>query len=145
MENARRNLKTYSIAVLALTALALAQLILGFLKLNTADLAIPEGTPEVAVKIMSYVALVISALVLLPRVYVGVKGVLVANNPVAGKAHIIWGIILLVFCVITLISAITDAFNPGDVFDKILAISAAVLDVLIYAQYVRYAKIVANG
>ena len=146
MENAKKNLKTFSILVLVLAAYALVMLVLNAIKLGSTPVDVPDGTPQIAVDIAKYIAIGVSGLMLLPRVYIGVKGLKIANDPEnAGKAHIIWAVILLVFSVLALISPLTELFKGGDILVKIGDLAMAVLEAAAFLGYLDSARRVAKG
>ena len=97
MEQSRKNLKLSSIIVLILSVFYAIQLVceLMFGEINNAT--IPEGAPDNILLITKIVLASIAGLLLIPNIYIGVKGLKVAKNPDSSKAHIVWAIILLVF------------------------------------------------
>ena len=120
MEQTRKNLKTSSIIVLALAGLSL---------LNT-----------------SMFILAVSLLILLPHLYIGIKGLKIAKKPDSSKGHIVWGIILIVFTCIGLISPLLALLQGnGEAFGNASELCSIAVDVYVLIEYVKYAKAVRNG
>ena len=144
MEQTRKNLKTSSWVVLIFAALSLLQIIGELLwgELNSAQ--IPAGAPENTLQITKIFLLVITVLLLLPKVYVGVKGLRVAKKPNTSKGHIIWAGIILVFAVLDLIDPVVAIVKSGNVREHISALASILLEVAIYGEYIKYARDVAK-
>ncbi len=150
MEKARKNLKAMSIIVLALAGLSFLNIIfeLFFGELNGAlnNAAIPEGSPENIILIARIFILVVSFLVLLPQAYIGIKGIKIAEKPNSSKGHIIWGIILIVFTALGLVSPFLALIQgSGDAFGNIASLCSIGVDVFILCKYVAYAKTIREG
>lgn len=150
MEHNRKNLKTYSIIVLALAGLSLLnilfELFFGELNGELNSAAIPEGAPGNVVLIAKIFILVVSLLLLLPQAYIGIKGLKIAKKPTSSKGHIIWGIILIVFTAAGLISPLVAlAQGNGEAFGNISELCSIAVDVFVLFEYVKYAKAVQNG
>ena len=145
MEKNRKNLRDFSIIILALVALSLIRSIVtvcinGFPQPTN----IPEGMTKEIAKVITIITFALSFVLLLPQIYLGVKGIKIANgSSTSGKAHIIWALILIVFSAITVISSISDltkAFN----LDSVLNLLGPVVDLALFAFYYIYARKVAN-
>lgn len=139
-----------SIIVLALAGLSLLNILfeLFFGELNEAfkNATIPEGSPDNVVLIAQIFILVVSVLLLLPQAYIGIKGIKVAQKPVASSGHIVWGIILIVFTAIGLLSPFLALIKgEGKVFENISELCSVAVDVFILVEYVRYARAVRDG
>lgn len=147
MEQARKNLKTASIIVLALAGLSLLNLIFGifFGDLNTElnNATIPDGSPDNVILIAKIFVLVVSILMLLPQLYIGLKGLKMAKKPDSSRGHIIWGIILLVFTACGLLSPLS-AFLQGDsdAFANVAEFMSIAVDVFVLFEFVKYARAV---
>ena len=147
MEQARKNLKTSSIIVLALAGLSLLNLIFGifFGDLNTElnNATIPDGAPGNVILITKIFVLVVSILILLPQLYVGLKGLKMAKKPDSSRGHIVWGIILLVFTACGLLSPLS-AFLQGDsdAFANVAEFMSIAVDVFVLFEFVKYARAV---
>ena len=83
---------------------------------------------------------VIYAVLYLPQVYIGVKGIKVAKNPDSSKAHIVWAVIFIVFAVFAAISAVSGLIKAEDVTGNIFGLIDAVIDLGLYFFYVKFAK-----
>ena len=145
MELSRKNLKVSSIVVLIFAALTLIQVIFGviFGEFNSAE--IPEGAPDNILMITRIILLSVSALFLIPQVYVGLKGIFIAKNPTSSKGHIVWAWILLGIDVLSLISPIIGLVNNGDTGNSIGTILSLLLEITIYIEYIKYAIDVSKG
>ena len=140
MEQAQKQLKTASLFVLLFAGLSLVQIIteLAFGELNSAT--IPEGAPDNILLITKTILLVFTIIFLLPKVYVGIKGLRIAKNPNSSKTHIIWAIIILVFEALGFIDPIIALVNQGNTFDNIRALAEISLEVIIIFEYIKYAR-----
>ena len=150
MEQARKNLKSSSIIVLALAGLSLLNMLFeiffGELNQELSGATIPEGSPNNIVLIAKIVVLVISVLMLLPQVYIGIKGLKMAKKPDASSAHIVWGIILIVFTVLALVTPfVAFVKGEGEAFGNASEFLSIAVDAVILYEYVKYARIVRNG
>lgn len=150
MEKSRRNLKIYSIIVLAFAGLSLLNIIFelffGELNRELNNATIPEGAPVNVVLIAQIFVLVVSLLLILPQIYIGIKGIRIAKKPNSSSGHIVWGIILLVFTVINLFTPFLALITgDGDAFGNIAEICSIVADVIILFEYVRCARAVKKG
>lgn len=145
MEKSRKNLKIYSVIILLFAGLTLLSLVaeLWLGELNNAE--IPEGAPENILSITRVFVLVVSFVLLLPRLYVGFKGLKMAKNPDSSNGHIVWGMILLVISVIGLISPITALAESKNIFDGVMELLGVIVDVVVFYGYVKYAKAVSKG
>ena len=102
MEQSRKHLKISSIIVLIFTLASIFNLIAGIIDLNSAT--IPDGAPDNIVTITKTVLIVVSGIVLLPQIYIGLKGLKVSLNPDSSKLHIIVATFVFVFSLLSLIS-----------------------------------------
>ena len=145
MSKSRNNLKIISIVVLILAAISLvniaSELIFG--ALNEAEL--PDGAPDNTLLITKIFVAVVSAIMLAPHVYVGIKGLKVANKPESSKAHIVWAIILLAFAAYCLISPIASIIVLEDVLANIFSVISIAIEVLVFALYLKLAFAVSKG
>lgn len=145
MEKTRKNLKTISIVILIFAGLTLLGVIgeICFGDLNKAE--IPEGSPENILLITKIFLLSLTVVLVLPQVYVGVKGIKFANAPDSSKAHIVWAIILFAFSVVTLISPLSAIFKGGDVFDNVSLMCSTIVEAVMFFEYVVTARAVSKG
>ena len=144
MEQARKQLKIYSIALLIYTLASMAQVAFGLWFGDFDGALIPEGAPENLLLIAKIAVAVIALLLCIPQVYVGVKGILVAKNPTSSIRHVFWAKILFIIAIFGIVFAIVDLFFPGNTSDEIGNVLSLAVDVFIYYDYIKYATIVAR-
>jgi hypothetical protein len=109
-----------------------------------ADLPETEGMTKEMANVVVIISFVLSLVALLPQIYVGVKGIKIANGAPSGKAHIVWAIILAVFAAIAVISAISNLTKVLN-FDAVLTALDPAIDVVIYVFYYIYARKIAKA
>ena len=145
MEKATKQLKQSSIFVLLFAGFSLLQIVgtLIWGDLNSAE--IPAGAPENVLLITKIILLSVSLVLLLPKIYVGIKGLKIAKNPAPAKAHIVWGVIILVFNILNIIEPATAALKDGLSYDTTSAIFSVLLDVVIIYEYIIHARAVAKA
>ena len=142
MEQTRKNLKTTSILVLLFAALNLVRVIVSLIFDGFGS---AEGATEGTVLAANIIVLVVAGICLIPQVYIGLKGIKVANAPDSSKAHIIWAMILFVITVLSLISPVIGFINKDTGSDNIGTLLALLLEGIIYFEYVKYARDIAKG
>ena len=144
MEKNKKDLKIYSILILVFVAISLVKIIVSACVNGLPQLAeIPEGMTKETVQIVSIVAFVISFIVLIPQIYVGIKGVKIGTGATAnGKAHMIWAIILAVLACVSTISAIIELTKVFD-FSYVLNALDAAVDALLFISYYLLARKIA--
>lgn len=150
MEQTRKYLKTSSIVVLVLAGLSLLnilfELFFGTLNAEMINAAIPEGAPNNILQIARIFILVVSILLLLPQAYIGIKGLIISKRPDDSKGHIIWGIILMIFTALGLLTPFLAFIQGnGDAFGNVSELCSIAVDVFVLFEYVRYAIAVRNG
>ena len=145
MEQTRKHLKFSSLAILALAGVSLINIVseLLFGEINNAE--IPAGSPDNILLITKIILMAVSFLFLLPQVYIGIKGLKVAKNPDSSKGHIVWGIILLVFAIIGMISPLIAVIKQEEVFENASALLSILIEVAFFYDYVKYARVVAKA
>ena len=143
MEKNRKNLKTYSI--LAFVVASLIKIVVSVCINGLPQLAeIPEGVTKEMAQIATIIAFVISLVVLIPQIYVGVKGLKIGNGATTdGKAHMIWAIILAAFAALSSILAIIESIKVYD-FNYVLNALDAAVDVLLFISYYLLARKIAS-
>ena len=141
MENTRKELKLTSIAILVFAALSLVSVITSIIFGDFSSLA---DTPDGILLASKIIVVVIAALILLPQVYVGVKGIKIAKAPVSTKAHIVWATILLVISVISVIMFVVDLFEAGNTAQEVGDLCNAVVEGVLFFEYIRLAKAIAK-
>ena len=139
MEQMRKNLKLTSIAVLALAVFSLLQIVSELLFGELSYATIPEGVTEDIILITKIFVCAVSFLLTLPNVYVGIKGLIIAKEPNCSGGHIIWAIILLAFASFALIENGIALGKNGFVYENISAFLSVAVEVLVFAEYIRYA------
>ena len=144
MERSRKNLKNSSIIVLALAGLSLLyiifELFFGELSVELKNATVPEGAPVNVVLIAQIFIVVISFLMLLPQVYIGIKGIKIAKKPNSSIGHIVWGIILVVFTAASLIYPLVSFLKGnGDAFGNVAEFLSIAVDVTVLVGYVKFA------
>lgn len=140
----KKLLKLNSIVVLLFAAVSLVNVVTSVFFRMGNDVKLPEGSPENLLLITQIFLVSFSALFTIPKIYVGVKGLLVAKKPVSTKAHIIWAIILLAFVALSLISSISDMISNGIGGGRIASALLIVVELIAYFDYIKYAKAVAK-
>ena len=145
MTQSRTQLKIASIIVLIFAALSLINIVAGLVFGELPEAEIPEGSPDNLLLITQIFVMVIAVLMLIPQVYVGVKGIKVANKPSSSKAHIVWAIILLAFAVSALVTPIAAIIALEDIASNIFSIISIVAEVIIFLLYTRSAIAVSKG
>lgn len=140
MEQSRKYLKLASILVLIFSGLTLINIIYELVFADFTDVEIPDGMPANILLITKIVIAVISVLLLLPRLYIGFKGLKIANNPDSSRGHIIWGMILLVISIIGVISPTIAIFKLESVLDNVISLIGVLIDVVIFFVYVKSAR-----
>ncbi len=145
MEQARKHLKKTSIVVLIFAGLSLISIVAQLIWGDFSQASIPEGSPDNILLITKMVLLAISLLLLIPDVYIGIKGLKVAKKPNSSKGHIVWAIILFVLSIISLISSVVGLFSTESIGENISDIFSVLLEILIYFEYIKYAKMVAKS
>ncbi len=144
MKETRKKLKNFAVIALALAVLSLINVLfeLFFGEFNSAlnNAIVPDGAPGNIVLIAKVFVLVVSLFIILPQIYIGVKGIRIAKDPDSSISHIVWGIILVIFTASSLISPFLSIIR-GDA--NVLANASQLLsvgvDVFVLVEYVKYA------
>jgi hypothetical protein len=136
MEKSRKSLKFMSEIILICLTFSFIRTILEVLlvKVNI------DNVPNQFMLIAKIMLCVIYAVLYAPQVYIGVKGIKVANTPDSSKAHIVWAVIFLAFAVFSIISAVSGLIKAEDVTSNIFALIDATIDFVLYFFYVKFAK-----
>jgi uncharacterized membrane protein YhaH (DUF805 family) len=103
------------------------------------------GVSHELAKVVMIVTFVFSLILLLPQLYVGVKGMKMAKEPTSSKGHIVWAVILLIFAVFGMISTASSMAGNTSIVDNIIALVDHALDVIVYCMYIKYANRVLKG
>ena len=141
MEN-KKHLKWSSIAILALTGFTLLQLVFEMIfgELNNAEL--PEGSPANILLITKIFVLCVSALLMIPSIYVGIKGLKVAKNPDASRAHIIWAVILFALSVVSLVEPLLGVIGQENTRENVDSLLSILVSVSVYFDFIKEARAV---
>ena len=139
MEQTRKHLKLSSIIVLVLAGFSMLEVVTELLFGELGKVAIPEGSPENILLITRIFLFSFALLLALPSIYIGIKGLRIAQKPNSSKGHIVWGIILLVFASLSLISPVIDFINSGFQYQNISMFFSIALEVTVFFDYVRCA------
>ena len=145
MEQTKKSLKITSIIVLVLAGLTLLNVIFELILGELTKAEIPEGSPDNILLITQIFLLVVTVLLLLPQVYIGLKGLKMAKTPDASKGHIIWGIILLAWAVFGMISPLIAVIKQEAVSDNVSTLLSMLVEVTAFFEYVKYARAVAKA
>jgi hypothetical protein len=145
MEQSRKYLKWSSVAVLSLVGVYILELISELLWGEINSAVIPEGASENILLITKIFIVAVSVLLLLPQIYVGIKGLIIAKKPTCTKAHIVWAVILLVFAAVGVVDPIVGLINGGGVYDNVKSLSGIALELVVYYDYIKYAREVRKG
>ena len=140
MEKSKQNLKVMSILILALTALSCVKMIVnlctGGLKVDK----VPEGMTEGLMMVSLIISAAVSFALLLPQVYVGIKGLKFAETPDSSKAHIVWAIVLAILAGVGTISAISGITQSDKLVTSLINAIDSGLDVVVFIVYAVEAK-----
>ena len=144
MSNSRNHLKEASFLVLLFTAFSFIRIIIQLFVGFEADPTQVGVSHEIIVATM-IVMLVVGLILLLPQLYVGVKGMKIAKNPTSSKGHIVWAVILLVFSAFGIIATVSSIVEQVNVVDNVITLVNHALDVIVYCMYIKYANRVLKG
>lgn len=136
MEQAKKHLKISALIVLLFVVLDLVKIVA---ELFLGELSSAQASGNL-VLITQIILLVVSALLLLPSVYVGIKSLRIAKNPVPCKAHIVWAAIILVFSALGLIEPVVGMIGQGNFAGNAPALFSALLEIVIYWDVITYAR-----
>ena len=139
MEQARKNLKLSSIVVLVLSGFSMLQVVCEMFFGELSNATIPEGAPDNILLITRIILFSFALLLMLPGIYIGIKGLRMAKKPNSSKGHIVWGIILLVLTSLSLISPVVDIINNGFKYDYISEFLRIAVEVTVFFEYIKYA------
>ena len=145
MEQSRKYLKLSSIAVLALSFFSMLQLVSELLFGDINQALIPEGAPDNILLITRIILFAVAFLLMLPNVYIGIKGMGIAKKPNASKAHIVWAIILLAFACLSIIEPVVTCVSDGMQYENISAVLSIAVEITVFFEYIKYAMAVRNN
>ena len=136
MENAKKNLKFISAVMLICLTFSFIREVLEIFLTNVKL----DNISFEYIIIAKIVICLIYAVMFLPQIYVGVKGIKVSKKPDSSKAHIIWAVIFIVFAAFAAISATINIAKSVDVTENVFELIDAAIDFAFYFLYVKYAK-----
>ena len=145
MKNAKKHLKVSSILVLVLATLTLVKVIaeLIFGALNNAT--VPEGAPDNIIMITKMFLLMVALMLVIPQIYIGIKGLWASKHTVSSKGHIVVAIVLFVLAVLGLISPIVGIVKQEDVLNNVGVLLSLLLEAVIYFDYFKCAIAVSKA
>ena len=135
MEKAKKNLRDSSLLVLFFVVLSAIRKIVDAVVNGFEVKEVPEGMTEDVVRIIMVAGFVLSFVVLLPQIYVGIKGLKIAKEPSAAKGHIVWAVILLAFAVIAVFSPISSILKADHIGANVLELINCALDIAVYVLF----------
>ena len=136
MEQKRKQLKFSSIAVLALAAFSLLQIVFELIFNKLSYTTVSDGASENVVLITKVFFFLISLLITLPNIYVGIKGLKISKNPNSSQSHIVWAIILLGIASLALIVHGISFIKSGFVYENISAFLSIAVEVTVFVEYI---------
>ena len=142
MEDSRKQLKLTSVIILFLAVLTAARTIVEVIFGSINNAALPDGATENLLLITKIVLLVLTAFILLPSIYIGVKGIKIANDPKPGKAHIVWAGILLVLACISVVDPIITLISSGINVDNVMGFLSVAIEIYFFNDYIKHASII---
>ena len=145
MEQSRKHLKITSIIVLVLAAFSFMNIVAELIYGAINNATIPEGSPDNILQITKIFLLVVTLIMLAPHIYVGVKGIKVANKPNSSKAHIVWAILIFVFSLSCLVSPIVAIIGQQDVWENVSTILSVLVEIAVFFDYIKCAIAVSKG
>ena len=139
MEKNKKNLKELSILVLILVGITFIK---NIVTVCINGFTVASQLPGIAadlVEITAIISFIIGLLLLLPEIYIGVKGIKIANGAQSGKAPIVWAVIFAILAGISVISGLSGIFK-GFETGKFLDFLNAAIDVAVYVCYIVYVR-----
>lgn len=143
MENNKKSLKISSILILVLAAASLFRLLANLIdgiKLAPSD--IPAGMDIDLVNAVIYVLAVMGFVMLLPQIYVGLKGLKVSHSPDSSRGYIIIATIMIAFTALAAVSPVTELIGGGDIRANVLELLDYLIDISIYASIIKYGNLI---
>ena len=144
MDKSRRTLLTYALIIIGLVVINIVEIAADFYLGGFNDAIIPEGAPENIMELTKGFLIIFSAIILLPQLYVGIKGVRVARNPDSSRGHIFWATIIFIIALLGCISAIIDWVNGVDAYECFSLLVDSAFDAIVYYEFIVVARKVRN-
>ena len=145
MEKSKKELKALSIVILVFAVVYFAENIIGAALDGFVIKDIPEGVSFSVAQAVYISVLVLSFLFILPDVYIGIKGIKAAKEPVKTKAHITWAKVLMVISIIAVISSVVEAFSSKDLVMDIISIADMTVNACLYYFYIKHATVLVKA
>lgn len=145
MEYAKKQLKIISIVILALSCLDAANIVLQLIFMDWNAAANATGANPTALLVAQIILVAITALVLWPQLYIGLKGLKMAKTPDSSRAHIVWAKILFVLSLIGMISPLISIIKVEDLWENISQFCDLLVEVLVFFEFIKYAGTVAKA
>ncbi len=137
MNETKTNLKISSILVLVLSGFSFLRTVVDLISVDIS--ALPEGTSEEIILIAKIAIAVVCAIILLPQIFVGVRGLKLVKNPAPGKSHIVWTNILLVVLAVSAIFNVISLFQNADVGSVTSSLAHNCVEIAVFSSYLQYA------
>ena len=140
MEKTRKHLKEISIVILILAAFSLIRSVVDVIFTDFSQASRLEGATPGLILATQIFLIVFAFVLMIPEIYVGAKGIKIANALSSSKAPIVWAVILAIFSGFAVISSVSSLIQQGDLVGDLLELADKVVDVLLYITYINYAK-----
>lgn len=140
MEKTRKQLKEISVVILILAAFSLIRSVIDVILTDFSQASRLEGVTPGLILATQIFLIVFAFVLMIPEIYVGVKGIKIANASSSSKAPIVWAVILAIFSGVGVISSVSSLIHQGDLVGDLLALANTVVDVLLYITYINHVK-----
>lgn len=137
MNQAKKRLKFISECILILLAVSFVKSIL---EIFLTDVTIDDVSESLIITSKIIICVLLTAIIFIPQLYIGVRGLKIAKNPNNSKSHIVWAVIFAGFAILSIISAIVGMVNTGDIARNIFGIVNGGIDLAMYSCYIVFAK-----
>lgn len=144
METSQKRLKIASIIILVFTFFTLLNLGTEIYFSDFDAAVIPDGAPDNIVLVAKIILASISFLLVLPQIYIGIKGIKIFNAPDSSKGHIVWCAILFAIAIINVISHTVAIARHESVQENVSAVLSFLLEATIFFDYLKYSLILAK-
>lgn len=105
---------------------------------------VPEGSPENMIEITKIFVMVVAAVMVLPQIYVGIKGVRIARDPDSSGGHIFWAVVLFLLSLVRIVASVIDLVNSGGAGEGFSPIIDGIIEAFFYVEFITYARRVRN-
>ena len=140
MEKTRKQLKEISVVILILAAFSLIRSVIDVILTDFSQASRLEGVTPGLILATQIFLIVFAFVLMIPEIYVGVKGIKIANASSSSKAPIVWAVILAIFSGVGVVSSVSSLIHQGDLVGDLLALANTVVDVLLYITYINHVK-----